>query len=213
MPEKLVILIPARGNSKRIPLKNLALLNGKPLLQYSIEAALKVTTQVYVSTENAKIFNFAKEHGAIPISRPMYLTSDETTQEEVIRDFLGRVDFGHIILLECTSPLITANDLQAMVNNYDGDFPIILLAKHTLFRVDILANQLAKVPERKRSQDFGLKDYTYTEAGAWLFSLKHFLSHSSRTAEFNNFVIMEGPNVDIDTELDLKIAEVVLRNS
>jgi len=211
--QDLVILIPARGNSKRIPQKNMALLKGKPLLQYAIEAALAVTNQVYVSTENTRIFEFTKKCGAIPICRPMHLASDEATQEEVIFNFSEKVAFNHILLLECTSPLITAEDLRAMLYNYDGDIPTILLAKHLLFRVDITPDRLyARVPPRKQSQEFEFQNYTYTEAGAWLFSKDHLLTHQQRTAAYNNFIIMEGPNIDIDTELDLKIAEVIIRS-
>jgi len=213
MQHNLVVLIPARGNSKRIPLKNMALLDGKPLIKYAIESALAVTDQVYVSTENNKIFKFAEKCGAISVPRPIHLTTDETTQEEVIMAFAERVDFNHILLLECTSPLIMADDLETMINIYDGETPVMLLARHTLFTVDITPDGFyARIPPRKRSQEFEFLDFTYTDAGAWLCSKEHLIKNNSRTADYNHYVVMDGPNVDIDTELDLKIAEVVIRN-
>ena len=70
------ILIPARGGSKRIPNKNVILIDGKPLISYSINEAKKLTDNVYVSTDCENISKVAKKYGAKVIERPSCISGD-----------------------------------------------------------------------------------------------------------------------------------------
>jgi pseudaminic acid cytidylyltransferase len=82
-----VAIIPARGGSKRIPRKNIKLFHGKPLIAYSIEAALKsgLFSEVVVSTDDAEIAQIAREYGAsVPFMRPKDLSDDFTGTGAVI---------------------------------------------------------------------------------------------------------------------------------
>lgn len=80
------IIIPARGGSKRIPRKNIALLRGKPLLLYTVDAIKEagLLDKTYVSTEDAEIASVAKDAGAHVLERPMELASDTASTEEVL---------------------------------------------------------------------------------------------------------------------------------
>ncbi|MEL6181392.1 MAG: acylneuraminate cytidylyltransferase family protein [Myxococcota bacterium] len=110
---KNIALIPARGGSKRIPYKNLAELAGKPLLAWTIEAALDAWTvdAVFVSTEDKLIAHTARRFGAEVIERPPELAMDTTGTEPVMLHALEwlkttcSIEPDHLILLQCTSPL------------------------------------------------------------------------------------------------------------
>ena len=77
----LKILIPARGGSKRIPRKNLVDVNGKPLIQYVIETCRKITDDIYVSTEDSEIQEFAESMNVNVIERPERLAQDNRSEE------------------------------------------------------------------------------------------------------------------------------------
>lgn len=110
---KILSIIPSRGGSKGIPLKNLALLNNKPLQYYTINASLnsKLITRTIVSTDNKKIAEHAKLMGAEVFSRPKKLSIDSAHIEPIISDILKRLKNNEnfipdiIVLLQNTSPL------------------------------------------------------------------------------------------------------------
>ena len=114
---KIVAMIPARGGSKRIPNKNIKLMNGKPLMAWSIESAKKTTAdEVWVSTENKEIANIAKKYGAQIHWRPKELVTDKAMPEEALLHFSESNDFDAIILLQCTVALVNEKDLQALID-------------------------------------------------------------------------------------------------
>ena len=91
--EKLTALRPARGGSKGIPRKNIKTLGGKPLIFYSIQACLNcdIINRVIVSTEDLEIAAIARESGAeIPFLRPKELAQDNSTDYDVLRNFLTK---------------------------------------------------------------------------------------------------------------------------
>ncbi len=117
-------LIPARGGSKGIPDKNIKPLNGKPLIAYTIEAALKsqLLTQVVVSTDSDQIASVAQKYGAtIPFKRPLDLAQDDTPALSVVQHAitqlftmpLGKEDI--VILLQPTSPLRTTQHIDEAI--------------------------------------------------------------------------------------------------
>lgn len=111
---KCVAIIPARGGSKRIPRKNIKLFHGKPLIAYSIEAALQseLFEKVIVSTDDEEIARIAKEYGAeVPFLRPEKLSDDYTGTGAVIKhavDFLKDKgeSFDFVCSIYATAPLI-----------------------------------------------------------------------------------------------------------
>jgi len=117
-----VAVIPARGGSKRIPLKNLVPLAGAPLLAHTIAAALEARwlSAVYVSTEDPRIAAVARAARAGVIDRPAELALDTTATEPVLLHALDVIEQKHgpvdaICLLQCTSPLRTAATIDAAV--------------------------------------------------------------------------------------------------
>ena len=115
-------LIPARKNSKGIPHKNIALLCGRPLIAWTIDAALQSTSieQVIVSTDCTEIARIAEEHGAeVPFMRPAELARDDTPGIEPVLHACEQIpDREHVVLLQPTSPLRTAEHLEAAIQRY-----------------------------------------------------------------------------------------------
>lgn len=120
---KVLALIPARGGSKGVPRKNIKLLAGKPLIAYSIEAALQssAVNTCLVSTEDAEIATVAKQHGAEVLLRPPELAQDKTAMPDVIEQVLKErgAGFDLLVLLQPTCPQRTANDIDAALKAFD----------------------------------------------------------------------------------------------
>jgi pseudaminic acid cytidylyltransferase len=120
MSDKIVAIIPARGDSKRIPKKNIKSFAGKPIIAYSIKAALStgLFDRVIVSTDSQEIAQVAKNWGAeVPFVRPAELADDYTGTAKVILHALERIDEDNenVCTLCCiypTAPLIQPEAIQ-----------------------------------------------------------------------------------------------------
>src|SRR5207253_4129882 len=110
-------LVPARGGSKGIPRKNLALLAGKPLLAWTLEAArgAESVTRVVVSTDDDEIAAAARHLGAEVLRRPAELAADDVPMLPVIRNGLDTFQCDVLVLLQPTSPLRGAEHVDGAV--------------------------------------------------------------------------------------------------
>jgi len=122
--DETVALIPARGGSKGLPRKNLAGLCGKPLIAWTIEAALKSTamTRVFVTTDDDEIGRVATSYGAEVIRRPAELATDEARSDDVVRHALQALEDlqltpRYLALLQPTSPLRTEDHIDALIRS------------------------------------------------------------------------------------------------
>ncbi len=119
---KTLALIPARGGSKRLPRKNIRLCAGKPLIAWTIEAALaaKLIDEVWVSTESCEIAEIARQFGSSVVFRPAELAGDTSTSESVLRHALAILNdperFTHVCLLQPTSPCRTAAQIDEILS-------------------------------------------------------------------------------------------------
>lgn len=119
--KKILFLIPARGGSKGLPGKNIRPMNGKPLIAWTIETALKANaffnSRVVVSTDSEEIAAVSKEAGAeIPFMRPAELAQDISTSADVVLHAISFFErqgeqFDYVCMLEATSPQRDENDL------------------------------------------------------------------------------------------------------
>ena len=121
---RVLCVIPARGGSKGIPLKNVAPLAGKPLLHYALTAALaaKGVTRVVVSSEHPVILDVARQYGEdIPLERPTELAQDETPSHPVAlhaidtRERMGDEPYDYVLLLQATAPLVAPGDIDRTI--------------------------------------------------------------------------------------------------
>ena len=115
-----IAVIPARGGSKRIPRKNIKTFCGKPMIAWSIEAALQsgCFDQIVVSTDDAEIAEIARQHGAqVPFMRPAELSDDHTGTTAVIAHAInwfaaqGQTP-AQVCCLYATAPFVSADDLR-----------------------------------------------------------------------------------------------------
>jgi CMP-N,N'-diacetyllegionaminic acid synthase len=109
-------LITARGGSKGVPGKNILTIGGKPLLQWTIDAARgsRYVDRVVLSSDDAAIIAVARDGGCeVPFVRPAALATDSASSMDVVLDALDRLQFsGLLVLLQPTSPLRTAADID-----------------------------------------------------------------------------------------------------
>ena len=124
---KVLGVIPARGGSKAIPRKNLVELGGKPLIQWTIEAAREShLSNFLVSTDDAEIAEFAESLGSfVPGLRPAHLATDESRTIDVVLHVLTQSpEFDAVMVLQPTSPFRTSTDINVclqMLEDSDAD--------------------------------------------------------------------------------------------
>ena len=126
LKKEVLAIIPARGGSKSIPRKNIIDVAGKPLIAWTIEAALKSRdiTRVIVSSDDEEILAVSKKYGAEPIKRPSELAADNSTSEPVILHALDyllekeKYSPELVVYLQPTSPLRTAEDIDRAFSHF-----------------------------------------------------------------------------------------------
>lgn len=216
---KTIVIIPARGGSKRLPDKNILLLGGTPLIAHSILYAQKNSTiidDIYVSTDNEAIKKISIEYGAKVIDRPAKLSGDFEPTVTAIKHVLETINFKveNVIVLQVTNPLRPENLLKDCFETYqkqdcDG-----------LFTVSCSERKLGKIKNNKflpfnytvgqRSQD--LEPLFYENGLLYITKAESILenkiiSENTYPYEVNHIFA----NVDIDTQADLDYAEYLYK--
>ena len=126
MVNKYIVMIPARGGSKSIHLKNIKEIAGQPLIYWSIDAAVnsKYIEKVYISTDSDEIknvvlkYNKKNKEKIVVVDRSESSATDTATTEDVMLDFTSKVDYENMVFIQCTNPLITTEDINACVEIY-----------------------------------------------------------------------------------------------
>jgi N-acylneuraminate cytidylyltransferase len=137
--DKVLAVIPARGGSKGVPRKNIKLLNGKPLIHFTIEAAqgLFKNEQILVSTDDKQIKEVAEQKGiSVPFLRPSDLATDQSGTYEVLLHAVNYVEsIGWnpkiILLLQPTSPFRTKEHINEALKLYNSELDMVVSVKET----------------------------------------------------------------------------------
>jgi len=221
-----ICIIPARGGSKRIPRKNIKEFLGKPIIAYSIKAALDsgLFDEVMVSTDDLEIADIAKKYGAkVPFMRSEKNSDDFATTFDVIEEVINSykelaVEFDNFCCLYSCAPFVTSEVLLKAYNHlndkrFDSVFPIIAYSFpiQRALRVDQgKISMMLKENLNVRSQDL---EETYHDAGQfyWGSLRKLMLSKKLYTDNTGGIVISELNAQDIDNETDWKLAELKYR--
>lgn len=221
---KSLAIITARGGSKRIPKKNIKDFCGKPIIAYSIEAALesKIFDEVMVSTDSEEIANVAIKYGAkVPFMRSSKNADDFATTYDVLLEVVNKYKelgqgFDYICCIYPTAPFITAEKLNAAFNKFiesgaDSLIPIVQFSFPPQ-RGFVINNENYleyKWPENKnkRSQDL---EPLYHDAGQFYFHKAAIFDVENKGG--NNkilpFELSETEVQDIDNITDWQIAEL-----
>lgn len=222
-----IALITARGGSKGLPRKNIRLINGKPLIVWTIEAALRSKNihHVYVTTEDREIAEISCQYGATVIPRPEALAQDTTSSEPVILHALQylsgqNVQVENLCLLQPTSPLRNQFHIDEAFHQYSVTKALCVLSvfepKHSAAKSYKLADDgslsglLFDDAPYSRRQDLPV---TYQPNGAiYLFSTEAFLQFNQiPRRQVYPYVMREMDSVDIDELNDLYHAEKLLQ--
>lgn len=223
MSRKVLAIIPARGGSKGLPRKNIRPLAGKPLIAWSIEAALEVhgIDECLVSTDDPEIAEVARAHGAqVPFLRPAELAADDTPGSAPILHALQTLDFrGTIVLLQPTSPLRTAADIRGALDLHrPGLDPVVSVRQvedkpNWMFRQEPggrLRKFLESEPLATRRQD--LPPLLIPNGAVYVADSVQFVETGSFFTERTlGYEMPRERSIDIDTELDLAMAETILQ--
>jgi len=217
-------IIPARGGSKRIPHKNIKLFLGKPIISYSIQAALQsgCFNEVMVSTDDQEITRIAKKFGAVvPFLRSQKASNDEATTADVIDEVLhqyrrrGR-QFEFFCTLYPTAPFVTPEKLRSAFEilkktDVDSVMPVVKYSSPIQRALIIKNGKLRRLhPEyaKTRSQDL---PPTYHDPGQFYFMRTKAFVNRHLTNNTIPFEIPELEAQDIDTPQDWIIAEYKYR--
>lgn len=226
---KILAVIPARGGSKGIKKKNIALLAGKPLIYYTLEAARKSKrlNAVVVSTDSPEIAMVVKKLGwDMPFLRPKHLAHDKTPTLPALKHALEtcekmkRCRFDYIVVLQPTSPLRTARDIDAaitimlqhpkadsLISCYHAEavHPRIMYKRHKNVLVPFV-----KAHKTHRRQDF---EELYVRNGAVYLMKRNLLMNGKIISE--KPLLLDMPrwrSINIDSPEDIKIAGLLIKN-
>lgn len=225
---KNIAIIPARSGSKGLKNKNIKLLNGKPLLAYSIEAAIKSKCfdTIFVSTDSKKYAEIAKNYGAeVFFLRSKNNSSDSSDAWSVVRETLDNYkklgkEFDTFMYLQPTSPLRQAKDIKNAYKLYKDfkansivsvcETDVSPLYCYRLPKNKLLSKVLNTENENKRRQDVGT---FYTMNGSiYLANVKNFLkTNDIYKNKCYAYVMDKKSSVDIDDELDFKYAGLLIK--
>ncbi|OVE76450.1 hypothetical protein BVX97_01020 [bacterium E08(2017)] len=230
MSEKSILgVIPARGGSKGIPGKNIKNLAGKPLIAYTIETALaaNMITDVVVSTDSEEIQNIALQYGAqAPFLRPDELATDKalaipTIQHAVTEmEKLKNITYDAIIMLQPTTPLKTASDLDealgALVNSdAEGVISVVNVDNWHPMKMKVIDNGLLldyKKPPTENPPRQTLPPVFMVNGAIYATKRDVFMNDSSFMGK--KCLPYEMPperSVNIDTEADFLVAEYYMK--
>lgn len=223
---RILAVIPARGGSKGILHKNIIDLCGKPLIAYSIEAALKskYIDYVMVSTDDEQIAKVSKECGAhIPFMRPAELASDFSKTIDAVLYSINMLRnnglfFSDIVLLQPTEPLRTVSDINNAIEFYfeNGRKSLVSVSEvddHPLLIRTIRDNKLEPLLNTTstcRRQD--MPQFYKVNGCIYINAVERIKQDTSFNDNEIPYIMEKSHSVDIDDQCDLALAKYYIEN-
>ena len=219
-----IAIITARGGSKRIPKKNIRNFCGKPIIAYSIEAAIEsgLFSEVMVSTDSEEIAETARRFGArVPFLRSRKNADDYATTADALLEVMERYQemgrtFSYLCCIYPTAPFVTAEKLRDAMRLMEEHHPSLILPVVAFS----YPPQRSYVVDENECLDFKYKEYSrsrsqdlekwYHDAGQfYMYDAKRFLQEKGAPAgPIMPIYVSELQVQDIDSEDDFKIAEL-----
>ncbi|MEP1032787.1 acylneuraminate cytidylyltransferase family protein [Ekhidna sp.] len=225
MNSSTLFVIPARAGSKGVPNKNKRLLSGKPLIAYTIEEALKVISNehICVSTDDEEVITFANKMGLeVPFVRPEALAQDDSTSRDVLLhaiDFYASMGkfYERVVMLQPTSPLRKSEDILGALALFNDEVDCVLSVVETKSNPYYVLFEEGEEGYLKKSKKGFFQrrqdcPAVYELNGAVYVIRVDALKQKEITLmdRIVKFEMSELRSIDIDTELDFKIAEFLL---
>lgn len=224
----IVAIIPARANSKRLPGKNIKKLGNKPLIAYTISAALnsRSVKRVIVSTDSKKIASIGQKFGAeIPFLRPKDLATDTSKTVDVLTHLIKKIEITSsrpdiVILLQPTSPFTMAQDIELAISTLkktktNSCVSMCEIKEHPEWMFKHYKNRaypfIKSNKLQKRSQEL---TKLYTLNGAVYAIRTDFLMREKKIIDPKSlsFILMPHErSIDIDTRYDFAIAQTMIK--
>lgn len=223
---KNLAIIPARSGSKGLKDKNIKELKGKPLIAYSIAAALEtnIFDEIMVSTDSMEYAKIAQKYGAqVPFLRSSDLATDLTDSWEVVENVLNNYiaigkKFDTVTFLQPTSPLRTDNEIREAMklfidNQADSVVSITAIEHPIQWSLSLEDNKMIhfREPENstKRRQEL---EMFYRENGAIYIVTTNKILHrqSIYSGRCLGYVMQSDKSIDIDSKMDFRLAEFYL---
>jgi len=223
----IIAIIPARGGSKGISRKNIKLLDGKPLIYYTINEAQKsrYIQGFFVSTEDAEIAKVAKQYGCEVIPRPFELALDDTPSFPVYQQAIkylegtGTIKPSIVVILQPTSPLRTVDDIDnaiyeflrvgcsSVVSVCEVEHPPEWMYKLDGDRLRLLLKEGNKVTRRQDSLE------TYRLNGAVYVTTRDIIMKRNGIigADTRAYIMPQERSIDMDSSVDFALAEMMIK--
>lgn len=225
--KKIVAVIPARGGSKGIPEKNIIDVNGRPLIDFTIQEALnsKYIDRVIVSTDSEKIAEISRKCGAeVPFLRPSHLAGDHSKTVDVLIDLMNKIsklgnNYDYLILLQPTQPLRKAFHMDEAIKNtidngYKSLLSVSLVDDHPILIRTINSQgelkNLLNINSTVRRQDFP----TYYKVNGAIYINKideDFNEKTSLNDNIYSYIMEKKYDLDIDEPFDLELLKLKLQ--
>lgn len=223
---KILAIIPARGGSKGVLRKNIKLAGGKPLIAWIIEASKKsqYIDRLILSSDDDEIISVAKEYGCeVPFIRPARLSRDDSSASDVILHVLKEIGgFKYVMLLQPTSPMTSTKDIDGCIEfcmNTNSTSVVSVSepgkSPYWMFNMDQEKRLIPLFGEKyfnMRRQDLST---VYMPTGAvyiaeidWFLKNRSFYSNSTK-----GYIISKERSLDIDSEIDFKMFEMMIANT
>jgi CMP-N-acetylneuraminic acid synthetase len=208
-------LIPARGGSKGVPRKNLAEVAGKPLLEWTVEAAKAASelTRIVVSTDDDEI---AAEAGVEVLRRPAALAADDTPMLDVVRHAVSELAPDVVVLLQPTSPLRRAEHVDAAVRlllESGADAVVSVVAVPHRYSPEALMDVVdGRVVARGSARTRQERALVYARNGPAVLALRsERLGDDLYGGDCRPYLMDARDSLDVDDSFDLELADLLLR--
>ena len=227
---KNLALIPARSGSKGLVNKNIKLLNQKPLLAYSIEAAIDsgIFDEIYVSTDSQEYADISMDYGAsVPFLRSQETATDTASSWDVVKEAIRRYEengrsFTMVTLLQPTTPLRSFEDIRKAYSIYLEEAANSVVSVCEVDHSPLWCNTLPKDhslsnfirPEVINLQRQGLDQYYRINGAIYMVDTNYLLNCKNIYEEKSIAYLMDKKrSIDIDDAYDFMIAEAIIQKS
>ena len=219
--KKILAIIPARAGSKGLKKKNIKLLNNKPLIQWTIDQckSSKYIDDIIVSSDDEVVLELAKKANVIVHNRPKNLSSDTSLISDTVSLLLQKNSCDYLLLLQPTSPLRTTEDIDSAIqyihnNKFQSVVSVCENSKYNISNTlpcNLSMKDFLKCSKINTNRQQQKKAYVINGAIYIARSDYYRQNHSFYGDETYAYVMPEDRSVDIDSEIDFKLAELLMR--
>ncbi len=231
---KFVAIIPARGGSKELPGKNIKKINNKPLIEYTIEAALecKLIERVVCSTDDEEISKIAKNAGAeVPFKRPSFLSTDTAHTPPVIEHAINFLEINenliinNVVTLQPTSPLRKSKHILKAIKSFSkNNFDSLISVQEgfppwwSFLNVNSKLQPFAILDSKQNAYNLERQQLpkVFEANGAIYITQRNYLKNYRSLINPDNcgYILMDKKSsLDIDDQIDFTLCELIMKNN